>query len=80
LYLGEEEANRSSVDVSRLQKLVATMVLVIVYVRMLVAAFSEASVAYDSFAMPVVGTNFVALLGASHAAYLAYKATPKTPA
>jgi hypothetical protein len=79
LYLGEEEANRSTIDVSRLQKLVITMVLVVTYIEMLWTAFGEASRDYESFAMPVVGTNFVTLLGISHAAYLAYKATPKTP-
>lgn len=78
LYLGEEQATRSSVDVSRLQKLVTTMLLVIVYAEMLWSAFTQLSLAYDAFAMPVVGTNFVGLLGASHAGYLAYKASPKT--
>jgi hypothetical protein len=79
LYLGEEQGNRFSVDPSRLQKLIVTMLLVIVYVEMLWTAFTQASLSYSSFAMPVVGTNFVALMGSSHAAYLAYKATNKTP-
>ncbi len=77
LYLGEEDATRTSVDVSRLQKLITTFLLVIVYLNMLWSAFTGASHTYDAFDMPVVGTNFLVLLGASHAAYLAYKATPK---
>jgi hypothetical protein len=80
LYLGEEEANRYTVDVSRLQKLVATIILVAVYCRMVWLAFTQASVDYEAFTMPVVGSNFIVLLGSSHAAYLAYKATPKTVA
>ncbi|HLH98018.1 MAG TPA: hypothetical protein VKW08_23170 [Xanthobacteraceae bacterium] len=78
LYLGEEEANRYTVDVSRLQKLVATIILVTVYCRMLWLAFTQASVDHEAFTMPVVGPNFIVLLGASHAAYLLNKATPKT--
>jgi hypothetical protein len=78
LYLGEEAANRTDVDVSRLQKLITTILLVIVYMDMLGWSFGEASLMYKAFSMPVVGTNFITLLGASHAAYLAYKAIPKT--
>jgi hypothetical protein len=77
LYLGEEEANRFTVDVSRLQKLLTTIILVIVYFVMVRSAFAQLP-SYDRFVMPMVGANFVALLGASHAAYLAYKATPKS--
>jgi hypothetical protein len=79
LYLGEEAANRTSVDASRLQKLIATLLLVIVYSRLVWHGFSPDSIdGGGSFIMPVIGTSFLTLLGASHAAYLAYKATPKT--
>jgi hypothetical protein len=78
LYLGEEAGNRSSIDASRLQKLIATLLLVIVYSRMVWQAFSPDSVdGGGSFTMPIVGAGFLTLMGASHAAYLAYKATPK---
>lgn len=77
LYLGEEDATRDSVDVSRLQKLVTTILLVVVYMSMLWSTFIGASHTYKAFDMPIVGTNFIALLAASHAGYLAYKATPK---
>jgi hypothetical protein len=79
LYLGEEDATRGSVDVSRLQKFVTTLLLITTYLQMIWSALSAVSQQYDSFSMPVVGTNFVVLLGASHAGYLAYKATPKKP-
>lgn len=78
LYLGEEAANRATVDDSRLQKVVITLLLVIVYMQMLWSAFVEASLTYHAFVMPSVGTNFLVMLGASHAAYLAYKATNKS--
>lgn len=80
LYLGEEQANRDGVDVSRLQKVVVTVLLVIVYIEMLWAAFSQIPLGSHPFAMPTVGNNFVGLLGLSHAGYLASKAASKTAA
>jgi hypothetical protein len=81
LYLGEEEGNRTSIDASRLQKLIATILLVIVYSRLVWHGLSPDTIdGGGSFTMPVIGTSFLTLLGASHAAYLAYKATPKTVA
>jgi hypothetical protein len=87
LYLGEEVANRNVVDVSRLQKLVVTILLIMAYVQLmwthLGADLTDAQgklLANAHFgSMPQVGQSFLWLLGISHAAYLAYKATPKTP-
>lgn len=86
LYLGEEVANRNVVDVSRLQKLIITLLLVITYCEMLweqlghvvVAAAAKPTPSVGA-AMPSVDTGFLWLLGISYGAYLAYKATPKTP-
>jgi hypothetical protein len=77
LYLGEEVANRYVVDVSRLQKLIVTVLLVLAYLIYLWKAFSPSG--SGELAMPAVGTTFLSLLGISHGAYLASKATPKTP-
>jgi len=77
LYLGEDATNRQSVDASRLQKLIITFLLVTVYFEMLWSAFVDASATYHAFSMPIVGTNFLGMLGASHAAYLIAKASPK---
>jgi hypothetical protein len=86
LYLGEEVANRNVVDVSRLQKLIITLLLVITYCEMLweqlghvVVAAAAKSTPSVGAAMPSVDTGFLWLLGISYGAYLAYKATPKTP-
>ena len=79
LYCGDEVANRDVVDISRLQKLVMTILLLMTYVQMLWMAFGKAAAAGQFTQMPEVGTTFLGLLGASNAAYLAYKATPKTP-
>lgn len=92
LFMGEEVANRDVVDISRLQKLVITILLVITYVKLLWDALEKVGVVQPdptlseaakkaflaSFNMPSVNNTFLWLLGISHAAYLAYKATPKT--
>jgi hypothetical protein len=71
---------RARCDVSRLQKLIATILLVIVYSPLVWHGFSPDTIdGRGSFTMPVVGTSFLTLMGASHAAYLVYKATAKTP-
>jgi hypothetical protein len=77
LYLGEEAANRYVVDVSRLQKLIVTVLLVLAYLIYLWRAFSPSM--SGELGMPAVGPTFLSLLGISHGAYLASKATPKTP-
>jgi hypothetical protein len=82
LFLGEEVANRDVVDISRLQKLFITVLLVLTYIRLLWIGLGHPS-STTGFDMPPVsdpqgGQGFLWLLGISHAAYLAYKATPKT--
>ncbi|MGA2042517.1 MAG: hypothetical protein ABSG83_04005 [Roseiarcus sp.] len=78
LYLGEEVANRYVVDISRLQNLVFTVLLIGVYLGGLWVKLAE--VPKEGFAsLPEVGQSFVWLLGVSHAAYLTSKAAPKSP-
>jgi hypothetical protein len=79
LFLGDEEATYRSVDISRLQKLIITVLLAVIYLTYLWAKLAEAK-AGTALAMPTFGddTNgFLWLLGISHGAYLAQKATPK---
>jgi len=87
LYLGEEVSNRDVVDISRLQKLIVTVLLIMTYVQLLWShllldlhdqggkLLSNAHFTQ----MPPVGDTFIWLLGISHGAYLAYKAVPKSP-
>jgi hypothetical protein len=77
LYLGEEVANRYVVDVSRLQKLIVTVLLVLAYLIYLWKGFSPSG--SGQLEMSAVDRTFLSLLGISHGAYLASKATPKTP-
>jgi hypothetical protein len=76
-YCGEEVVNRDVVDVSRLQQLVTTLLLVFVYIGFLWRDLDTAAFSGNLAAMPQVNANFIELLGISHAGYLAYKATPK---
>lgn len=78
LYCGEEVANRGTVDVGRLQQLVTTALLVYTYVGFVWRDLADASFTGHLPAMPAVDSGFLGLLAASHAGYLAYKATPKT--
>jgi hypothetical protein len=79
LYLGEEVADRYVVDISRLQKLIITVILVFAYAASLWRLFGQQP-APTALNMPEVGRDFLALLGISHGAYLASKTTTKTPA
>ena len=79
LFLGDEEATYRTVDISRLQKLIITVLLAAVFVTYLWSALSKAA-AGAGLAMPTFGDDsngFLWLLGISHGAYLAQKATPK---
>jgi hypothetical protein len=82
LFLGEEVANRNSVDISRLQKLFITVLLIMAYTRLLWIALGspdpKTGMNMPTVSDPQGGHGFLWLLGISHAAYLAYKATPKT--
>jgi small-conductance mechanosensitive channel len=80
LYLGEEQANKSTVDISRLQQLVITILLAIAFISLQWAALAKPDDA--GMHMPSFDDNssFLWLLGLSHAAYLAYKAPTKKPA
>jgi len=82
LYLGEEVANRYVVDISRLQKLLITIILVGIYIGWL---WNELHGKGPFPSLPGLGADngnntFLWLLGISHAGYIASKATPKTTA
>ena len=78
LYLGEEAANRSVVDISRLQQMVITTLLGITYCVLQWQALVK--VTDKALAMPTFDdkSSFLWLLGLSQAAYIAYKAPNKT--
>lgn len=79
LYLGEDVATRYVVDISRLQKLLVTIILIAIYAAWLWQAFGNAP-AEGFTEMPKLDDKgtFLWLLGISHGSYLASKATTKT--
>ncbi len=86
LFTSEGEANAGQVDVSRLQHLVITGLLLSGYVLLLVEyvrAIDVTSVLISALtgapvfaAMPPIDGTFISLLVLSHAGYLAFKAMP----
>lgn len=80
IFLGEEVDNRHTVDVSRLQQVIFTLLLLVTYAFALGARFASLGTGEPpSYDMPPVDATFVGLLGLSHAAYLTAKGLPKPP-
>jgi len=73
IVLGDE-SDAAFVDVSKVQKLAFTVLLLVTYGAALFSAFAATGHVRQ---FPEVDPGFLALLGVSHAAYLAYKMTPK---
>jgi len=78
LYLGDQTGNDDVVDISRLQQIVITLLLGIAFVTLQWAALAAPGA--SGLTMPSFDDNssFLWLLGISHAAYIANKATNKT--
>ena len=77
LFVGEEVTNRASVDMSRVQQFVFTLVSVLAYVALLATAFSTIPPYKPLAALPSLSLYLVGLLAISHAGYLTAKALPK---
>jgi hypothetical protein len=73
LVLGDE-SDAAFVDISKVQKLAFTALLLVIYGAGL---FSNFAMSGSVKHFPDVDPGFVALLAVSHAAYLGYKMTPK---
>ena len=89
LITGEELANRDKIDLTRLQSLLFTFILVGVYMASLSAMFSELVTVtpdvqdiaqnFPITSFPELGSSAIALLGISQAGYLVAKAVDKQP-
>lgn len=77
LFRGDETGNSTHLDLGKVQMFFFTVVLVVAYVFALAEKFPELLAAGASF--PPLDDGMVALLGISHAGYLAHKAVPHTP-
>jgi hypothetical protein len=71
---GDEVANAATMDLSKVQQLLISTVLIGLYFVWTCTAFSRAGAIAE---LPDAGGHFVELLAVSHAGYLGFKAVPK---
>jgi len=78
LFSGEEIGNSGTVDISRVQQFIFTLVLIMAYGSLILTDIVYGSLAGARIAkMPELDLTLVGLLALSHSAYLAAKALPK---
>ncbi|HSS77968.1 MAG TPA: hypothetical protein VLV54_14655 [Thermoanaerobaculia bacterium] len=75
LFQGEETGNGAHLDLGKVQNFYFTLILVFAYGAALAALFAKPE---PIVALPAFSQGAVALLGISHAAYLANKARPQS--
>lgn len=78
IFRGEESGNAAYLDLAKIQMFFFTLITWTVYAVALGDRFTK-SIGQGVSAFPDVDGSMVALLGISHAAYLANKAVPHTP-
>jgi hypothetical protein len=76
IVTGDEVANAGTVDLSKVQQLLITLLLIGIYIFMLLHMFDTVTAAITT--LPPLDQHFIELMAVSHASYLAYKATPKS--
>lgn len=77
LVKGDELANCASIDLSKVQQLIVTALLVVVYCTMLWNFFLLTDLGTSTTTLPDFNPSFVNLMLISHGGYLAYKAVSK---
>ncbi|MBP2158715.1 MULTISPECIES: hypothetical protein [Asticcacaulis] len=77
LIKGDDTGSAGAIDLSKVQNLMLTVILVGYYLVMLFDLFRDSAAFGAVAAMPGVSAGMLTLLGISHAGYLAYKAAPK---
>jgi hypothetical protein len=78
LFCGEEIGNSGTVDISRVQQFLFTLVLIMAYGSLVLTGIVYGALAGERIAkMPELDLTLVGLLALSHSAYLAAKALPK---
>jgi hypothetical protein len=78
IVTGDEAANAGVLDLSKVQALLITLLLVGGYAGLLVKTFATVAATADLGTLPDLSPTFVGLLAISHAGYLMYKAAPKS--
>lgn len=78
LFFGEEESNKDTVDVSRLQQFIFTIVLLFVFVGKVIDALTHFTIG-QPLNLPDLDPSALGLLGITNVSYLGAKGTPKPP-
>ncbi len=79
IFQGDDVTNADSVDLSKVQHVLITTLLLVYYAIVLATWLSQTSDPLSAKpSLPLFGTQMVWLLGISHAGYLGYKAVPHT--
>jgi hypothetical protein len=76
IFHGDEVGNALSIDVSKVQQIFISLLLIGLYGGAIFSLFTGDMTKVQG--LPAMDKTFVELLGISHASYLAYKAAPKT--
>lgn len=78
LVTGDEAANAGIVDISKVQQLLITILLLGAYCGSIIRTLAQTSTGAALAGLPSLDSQFVELLAVSHAGYLVYKAAPKS--
>jgi hypothetical protein len=76
VLLGEEVVNAGRFDLSKVQNLYFTVILIFAYGAVIGSQLSEGGAVTE---LPALSTGMVTLLAISHAGYLTFKAVPHSP-
>jgi hypothetical protein len=75
MFRGEEVSNAQNLDLSKIQMFYFTVIILIAYIMAIISLFSRTSGCVES--LPLISDSMAALLGISHAGFLASKAVPR---
>ena len=78
MFLGEETGNGTQVDIGKVQMFYFTIIVVLAYAMSIGSMFYTVMTTPNAYVekLPVLADGIIALLGISHASYIAYKAAP----
>jgi len=78
IFLTEEGSGTSdTIDVTKFQNFWLTLIVIIAYILTVITAIAKTGVSGTDFALPSIGGTMLALLGISHAGYIAGKLPDK---
>jgi hypothetical protein len=77
IFYGDDTGNADQVDVSKVQQFFFTVVLVGVYAINIGSVLASAIASSSMLTFPPLDSGFIAIMGVSQTAYIAYKAVPQ---